>query len=367
MLRRFPIEFFILIVVPFFIFTTFFIFSPAAFSSFSLVTLRSVAFLLFFGDLAFVLAFSLAYFYCFGKLFHHCTQKFRGQPSTFFPFLKSLLCIVLLVGAHTALTGTIIDAVGTQSPARVLAANAALERFDVAMFDEQPLIIMQWFARVPFFDTLLVATYTNLGIILALLTLVLLFNKLLFRRFILSFALTTLLGLPFWYFYPAISPDELYRKNVVGVTDLLPLHEQLARTPLTANLLSFLQSLDGHWSSPHIGQFAVTSFPSMHVAWGVLIAYFATALWWPLGIVAIPYALANAASTVYTLQHYAVDSIAGIIVTLLALLVAHYCFVLERRYYTGTHWQFAALDVIKKDAQSIFAIVRNALLFRLPK
>ncbi len=365
-LHRQPIEFFVLVIAPFVALVALIAVRPVTLSTIDLPTLRSLVFLLFFGDLAFVLAFALVYFYCFGKIFHHCAQTLCGRTSSLLPFLKSLAYTVACLGSYTALTGVIIGAVSAQSPARILAANATLERWDAAFFDAQPLVTLQAFSLFPAIDVALVVVYKNLALVLSLLALILLFYKSLFRKFILSFALASFFSIPLWYAFPAISPDEMYRKNIFDVKSELPVQNQLARTELSAPLLGFLQSIDGYWSSPATHRFAITSFPSMHVAWGVLIAYFATVLWWPLGAIAIPYALVNAASTVYTLQHYAVDGIAGVFVALLAIILAHYCLALERRYYVDTGWQFAALDIIKEDSFAMLTIVRDAILLRKP-
>ena len=131
---------------------------------------------------------------------------------------------------------------------------------------------------------------------------------------------------------------------------------------LGSALTTFLSALQGNWSDPKNASFAVTSFPSMHAAWGIILAYFGAALWWPFGIFLIPWAFLNFVSTVYTLQHFAVDAFSGAAAAMIAIALVYILLKFERRYYTGRYRPFLIIDMIQADVRSLFGFFRSSFL-----
>lgn len=366
-LRRIPVEgiLWFLLAVIFFLLS---IFHTNALASREIFAIGNLVFLFFFGDAVFLLATAFTYLYLVGKILCFLSRRFFHQsapPLT--PLLSSLAFLAGNIALFTAAISILIAAIHP-SPSTIIAANTLLAGWDTTLFSTSPLIALQTFAYYPLIDELLVAIYANLVFVFSIVALLLVIREELFRKFFFSFLVASLFALPLWYAYPAISPNELYRAQILPSASVAfsPEEQSIVQLPITENLRSFLRSLEGYWSIPEKNQYAITSFPSMHVTWGFLAAYYATALWWPIGIIMVPYAFVNALSTVYTLQHYAVDSISGIAIAFIAVLFTHYCFAFERRYYTGTHWQFAALSIIKNDLRNVFIVFRDAVLFRKP-
>lgn len=217
----------------------------------------------------------------------------------------------------------------THSPQEIAKTNEGLMSLDRSIFGVYPFAWVQETANPakPFFDKLagiLVNTYASLSLVLGLgLVLVLLKNGRLFYRFVLAFSTSLIISLPIWHFAPAIPPIDGYIDNITG--SALPDDVQVALSsynpnPTLASALDAFRTLRNDYLKS--AAFAVTTMPSMHVAWAALILYFGILAWTPLTLILIPYFLLNLASTVYVAQHYAVDALAGALVAVLAIVLS---------------------------------------------
>lgn len=205
--------------------------------------------------------------------------------------------------------------------------NHALMQADAAIFGTYVPFWFQSSANSwkPLFDAvapLLEWAYRSLGVFLGLLLLFLLFtNDRLFAQMFLSCLFSILVAFPLWYVFPAMSPVIAYWHPIVephpstAVQSVLELYEP------NGNLLRYMEervALDEGFPD---GFLNITAIPSMHISWGTLLLYFSLAAWRPLALVIVPYVLLNMLSTVYLMQHYAVDIPAGILVALLSILL----------------------------------------------
>ncbi|WP_460994690.1 phosphatase PAP2 family protein, partial [Staphylococcus aureus] len=65
--------------------------------------------------------------------------------------------------------------------------------------------------------------------------------------------------------------------------------------------------MEKYWVDTEGVSMAITTFPSMHAAWGVIVAVIAIELFPPLFLVVVPWFILELIGAVYTMQHYAVD------------------------------------------------------------
>ena len=147
----------------------------------------------------------------------------------------------------------------------------------------------------------------------------------LFRLFLLAFFIAIALGLLGWYLAPAVSPLELgVYPSVAAPREIAEEGEALrARVRQTSGgwsasilfLRDFWQADGGNW-------LAVSSNPSFHVAAGTLIVAVAFLLHPIAGIAAAVWQLYNMWGTVYLLQHYVIDIVAGVALGALSLIAA---------------------------------------------
>jgi hypothetical protein len=115
--------------------------------------------------------------------------------------------------------------------------------------------------------------YLKLGLVIALVLIALcVFRADRFRQYLLAFVMVMFLGLPGWFAAPAVTPSEAYRLNKPGVG--IPLDIALDTAVPIVNLhpsvVRLLDGLEPCQSVAAQGRFFITSFPSMHVAWGML-------------------------------------------------------------------------------------------------
>jgi membrane-associated phospholipid phosphatase len=163
----------------------------------------------------------------------------------------------------------------------------------------------------------LVFVYLSLTPIFSILFFVTLFgNTKAFRRLVLASIVAFCVSIPFWVLIPAVSPDEMFYQNILKYNSIpeYSIHVS-ANSPLNA----YLDKTNGMWSNASRNFFAVTTFPSMHVAWAFIVS--AVAFKWKRwsAVILGPWLFLVIISTVTTLQHYVVDAFLGLVVGFLSL------------------------------------------------
>lgn len=170
------------------------------------------------------------------------------------------------------------------------------------------------------FDFLSETLIYSYDMIILVFSITLLFSLMLnfstFLKYIFTFTIIVALSLPIWYLIPALTPMDMYRDNLLAYSPSLDIQNSLNNYQPNEKLMNFfheLRKLSGKSS------FGVSTFPSMHIGWSIVILYFCFKIWRPLLFFIVPYTLLNGLATVFTLQHYGVDVLAGIIVAIFAI------------------------------------------------
>jgi hypothetical protein len=179
----------------------------------------------------------------------------------------------------------------------------------------------------PVFDFLspwLVGTYSGLGVVLGIVfIIVLISNQKKFYQMFLALVLCGLFSLPFWYYFPALTPKEAYWANNSLLTQApSDIKNVLTEYKPNDNLLDFLGQTNNDNKPVDLNSYIITTIPSMHVAWATLAVYFGIEVSRWLLLILGPYFILNFLATIFTLQHYAVDSFTGVLVAIVAILVA---------------------------------------------
>jgi len=192
----------------------------------------------------------------------------------------------------------------------------------------------------------------------------------LFRLFLLSFFIAMAVGMGGWLLVPAVSPLELsVYPSVAASPDILQsgeaLRERVRREPANgwsasiAFLRDFWQAEDQDW-------LAVSSNPSFHVAAGMIVVVVAFLVHPLLGIAAAAWQFYNIMGTVYLLQHYTIDAVAGAALGALALFLAQGLLRLRAPFLAGDDSPFFAPLVTLRESVGNFFRDQVALL-RKPK
>ncbi|MCX6757571.1 MAG: phosphatase PAP2 family protein [Candidatus Nomurabacteria bacterium] len=92
----------------------------------------------------------------------------------------------------------------------------------------------------------------------------------------------------------------------------------------------------------------MSTFPSMHAAWGIIACVALIEIWGPLAIIAIPWIIAELIGTMYTLEHYAVDVILGIIIGFFALWITKRLLKFEKQYFVDHYNLFSIFEHLEK-------------------
>jgi len=327
-------------------------------------TLKALLFYFFFGGHFLIFAFAFFHLYFLARFLFVSANRFfeRAGNSKSAPIFKSLTYLTFATGlvmfADALHIGNLLGA----SKEKIIYGSNLVMNLDKAVFGFYPAFAGFWNAEASlpeWLEKLLVNSYLWMGILLPILFLVLAFlNKELFRKYILVFALTVTISNPIWYSLPAISPHFMYRYNVLQAEAPREITQAVKEYKYSGVLLDYQEDIAetkrkiyNSFSGATEDFYPLTTFPSMHAAWGTMIAYFAVRLWTPLIIVVLPWWLLNMAGAVYTQWHYASDMLSGALIAALVIIAVNYIFRLERKKTDQNHLVF--LDVLKGDLKKL--------------
>jgi hypothetical protein len=279
-----------------------------------------------------------------------------GWAAQRFQTAKSCAWLVAACGYALAVHFISMNALCRPDRQKVAWANELLMRADHAIFgtyvpfEAQEQLLFQALSAPMLF------CYLKLSLVLMLVFVGLcMFQSGRFRQFVLAFLTITFLALPGWFLLPATTPSEAYRLNKLGVKIPLEIGLETAApiVHLNRDVASFLDRIEPLQSAPAEGRFFITSLPSMHVAWGILAVWLGVTLDRRLAIVLIAWGMLNAVGAVFTLQHYAVDAVAGVLVTVVAVVLVRGLIALEARCGLSPPLGYGIFAFIRRDAASL--------------
>ncbi len=166
-------------------------------------------------------------------------------------------------------------------------------------------------------------------------------------HFICAFFLCPIFSMPFWYLFPATSPVIAYWEPILFHEISTNIEVALSTYSPIFELEDIMQYVVNFRISERDTALFVTTIPSIHIAWGFLLAYYLTKLSKILIFVAIPLFIANSISTIITMQHYAIDTVAGVLIAILAIYVTK--LILNRYIYIFN----PIVDLVEVDVKSV--------------
>lgn len=164
-------------------------------------------------------------------------------------FILSFIYLLFILGMGNLILALCLLRISKFSlPENIISTSEFYMSLDKEIFRGIPQLWMQQFSKIHLFDYLLIESYCTLCFFLAVVFLgLLLFNKKDFRKFVLAFFIAPFLAMPFWYLLPAVSPDDMYRKNMYSLKSILPMQKQFEETNKSEKLntfLSFIEQID---------------------------------------------------------------------------------------------------------------------------
>ncbi len=369
-LRRMPVEFYLL-------FFLFFIFSISSlfFMQIQGLGLGSLKFhldhSLLFGEAVFSIL-SVVIIYGFLKLFF-LIFNFKKSPKSpkntlidlgkkCLIYTRALIFWVLLIGFVIITYSYALEFVyHSANPDMVAETSELIMRMDHALFGVYPTFFLQGFASIGSVGFLALLAYRQILFIISIVILAALFiNPKLLRKFIISFVLAGFIGLPLWSLVPAISPAEMYVANTMGRPIPEYINREISGVEIEKNMAEYLPQVLETWVDPTLQSFAISTFPSMHVAWGLITVVIGIEIFAPLAILLVPWMVFNVLGTVVTFEHYAVDSLFGILVAVIALYVAKKALQFESKYFADDYKLLALWHMLAKDARQIMLFTNKS-------
>lgn len=181
-----------------------------------------------------------------------------------------------------------------------------------------------------------------------------LFDRKSFRKLMLAYTLAFFIAIPFWVNVPAISPSGMYRFNLLKQPIPEYVEESYIKHQLSPYMVDKIALIEIPYVDVTFRSMAISSFPSMHAAWAIILAVLSIMIYWPIGVVVSIWALLNMIGAIYVEQHFAVDILFGGIIGIISLWLSIKIISMERLYYEEKYSFFFFIDEINDKCRHIF-------------
>ena len=235
------------------------------------------------------------------------------------------------------------------SYAEMGAASDTLMRFDMRLFNTHPAFFLHTLDVPLWVQEFSSYCYTYLPSALALILAWTFFtNERLFRICFLSLTLSFAFSLPTWIAFPAIPPYEAYVLNILR-RELPPgVKVEVSALSITPETRAKIESAEAMWiDAIQHRSFTVSEFPSTHIIWSSILLYALFCVRRRIGYMFLPFYIGNFFATMYLMQHYAVDTILGVFVSILAIACAIYLLAIEKSYLDERYALQTIMQVMK--------------------
>ena len=260
---------------------------------------------------------------------------------------------MLLITIGTLAFGEALSLVfKTANPTHIASASHTLLNWDISIFHAYPGNALNvFFATHPLIGKMSLFIYGAMSYVMGATILILLLTSTHnLRRFLIAFFVTGYIGLVFWTLIPATSPRGYIDVNVTH-TDVSSLASYKA-TPASF-AVPYLAQTDKLWIDPNNTQYNISTFPSMHATWAILVLVSLIMAWPYLVFIMGPWCIALMLGAVAIYQHYGVDILAGIALASIVLYGAEKLLVRERRYFHDPYKLMYIWTMAQNDAQKL--------------
>ncbi len=296
----------------------------------------------------------LLIFYFYNLISLLLTFRKNKKSDDFTKMLRSAGFWVLVITTITLTIGVSVSALFyIKSLPEIATASKQILSLDLWFFKTYPSNALNiFFSSHPVLGKLAMLSYGNIAVTCFVSSMIILifFNTKIFRRFLISFVLVTFIGFIFWYFIPATSPRGYIDINIAKVNQSLISQYKATPAPVVAEELP---KTDKVWVDSNNKFFNISTFPSMHAAWSILIVLSLTLLWRYFAIILIPWFIFLCLGAVSIYQHYSVDIIFGTILGILIFVLTGRILRLEDKYYTDKYKLNFSLESMQNDVKNL--------------
>lgn len=239
--------------------------------------------------------------------------------------LRIILTLGLFISTFYILFGNLnVYFAGTQQ-------DYLLLKLDNAVFGLSPFLTLPHIVSNIFLHNLLWYSYSGLAVLInAALIITFFVSKYAFRITILSFIIAFPLAFPIFISIPCQDPTNFFVTNIHGYDFPADVDTMLTERQASPVLSSRIQAM----SDFEVGEdnvVPISCMPSMHTVWALVSLYtLAMVSIWSLAF-SLPFTILTLTGGLYLAQHYAIDYIVSIPVTLICIVLAHLLLKLETR------------------------------------
>lgn len=227
-------------------------------------------------------------------------------------FSMTILALSLSVLFHTA------------NPREVINATYLLQSVDNLIFPDYLIFNLydhDMFLSI-FLEKLITVSYRSLPIVFAIFfSILVMSDRKYFRKAILAFFLSPFIAFIFWALIPAGSPEGIYVQNIFGIEHPDDISSRVMTLDRGEYINGNIDDINKAWIDPENFFINTSHFPSMHIVWNFMIAYFSMHFRKILGVFTIPYVIFGSIGTFYLFQHFFADVIFGIILSILIIYI----------------------------------------------
>lgn len=284
-----------------------------------------------FGDPIYGVFFAFVWLFFFGRLYFFLVdllkQKiFNRQPFSFDDFKK----VVYLSGSHfrTFIPLILVPIASYQFltsisfQLRLSALDPMFFSWDEKIFGGQAFLFLPSFFTDPVFTRLFSVAYSSLPIAISL-TMIALYIKSpnnLFRKMIVAYIVSIMIGMLFFYNFPCQDPNNYFLKNIRHYSFSPEVSAQINQySPNQLTKETTQRISDSETQEEADNTVPVSCFPSMHATWSLLAVFFIALLWRPSLFMTVPWILLLLTGGLYFAQHYAVDYLVAIPIALVSI------------------------------------------------
>lgn len=175
----------------------------------------------------------------------------------------------------------------------------------------------------------------------------------LFSQYIAAICLTMLFSLPFWYFLPALSPQNAFIYNIFQK----PLPESISLSLNNYQPNEILHDFQSKVNESQKDTGSISTMPSMHIAWAFLTVFY-LALFSRISLfLTLPWFFLSSFGTVYLAQHYILDGLLAIPIAMLSIVI-----VLVLSNFSQSQEKLSPFDfgeIIRRDLSWGFNLAKN--------
>lgn len=239
-------------------------------------------------------------------------REIGGAVRITIPILLNLLLISYLV-----------DYINVVNRTRLV--DAALAAADFWLIGAHPFLSLEvvhfpvWIIEAVKFSFLNLASFAVLAAVVIFFK-----SKKVFSKYALAFFASIFIMIPIWLLVPAMSPQDRFIDNVYRLPDPPAIAAELKDFTPVPPVQSFLDKIRS--MKEGLDTMPTTTFPSAHAAWAT-IAFLCLLEASPIAAALFaPFLLLSTLGTFYLAQHYFVDAPAGIVMGVIAVLLANFLF-----------------------------------------